>query len=311
VALASQCLPNSERVSARSISLWAAQAGQWLIERLRGHDGPWRLHVFRVPTSETAVTSTRCRYVEQAVETLLRKKQRRLARTWNRAGQESHAPRQPGEWLVQVGLKTPTAGYLSAVADDQWHRLRRLVSRYPGGLVEIVPQRRAPSRAFAKLAEAEARLARPILADETCVDLGSSPGSWAFWALDRGAKVLAIDRVPLRADLMRHPRLTFLRGDAFRHRPEQPVDWLLCDVIAFPVRTIELLEGWLSEGWCRHFCVTIKFRGHADYGRLDLLKTWLSGAGHDFYLRRLTANKNEVTVFGRTAASVEPLAGGL
>jgi 23S rRNA (cytidine2498-2'-O)-methyltransferase len=229
-------------------------------------------------------------------------------RTWNR---QSQAPQACGEWLVQVGLKTPTAGYLSAVSADQWHHLRRVVSRYLGGCVEVAPERRAPSRAFAKLAEVEARLDRPILANETCVDLGSSPGSWAFWALARGAEVLAIDRAPLRADLMRNPRLTFVRGDAFRYRPEQPVDWLLCDVIAFPARTIELIEAWLTAGWCRHFCVTIKFRGQADYDQLEPLKAWVSAAGHDFYLRRLTANKNEVTVFGQAmGALADSLAGG-
>ena len=306
--MAWQCLPDVETISAESISHWAAKAGPWLIQRLNDHDGPWRLHVFHVPALQGAVTSTRCRYVKQAIESLLRKKQRRLLRTCNH---ECGVPPQSDEWLLQVGLRTPTDGYLSAATPEEWRRLRRCISRYPGGTVDVPLDRRAASRAFAKLAEVETRLARPIMAGETCVDLGSSPGSWVFWALARGATVAAVDRSPLRADLMGHKRLTFLRGDAFRYRPEQPVDWLLCDVIAFPGRTIELVERWLSEGWCRNFCVTIKFRGRADDEQLEPFKAWLSAAGHDFYLRRLTSNKNEVTVFGAAAGTGGPLHGGL
>ncbi|HQU46336.1 MAG TPA: SAM-dependent methyltransferase, partial [Pirellulales bacterium] len=295
VAFAAQCLPDALGVSATSVSQWAAQTGQWLIERLRGHAGPWRLHVFCVPTTERRVTPARCRYIEQGIAELLRKKQRRLLRTWNR---DPRPLPTPDEWLVQFGLRTSTAGYGSAVDSGRWHDWRRCVSRFPGGVVGVAGDRQAPSRAFAKLAEVELRLARPILAGETCVDLGSSPGSWAYWALRRGAHVVAVDRSPLRADLMRHDHLTFLQGDAFRYQPAEPVDWLLCDVVAFPSRILELVQRWLARGWCRHFCVTIKFRGQGDYAKIEPLKASLSAGGHDFYLRRLTANKNEVTLFG-------------
>jgi 23S rRNA (cytidine2498-2'-O)-methyltransferase len=309
VALTSQCLPNAEPISARSIARWAEQTGPWIIERLRDHNGSWRLHVFCIPTDEGEVSPSRCRYIEQALDDLLRRKQRRLLRKLNR---DPQSPRQPDEWLLQIGLRTPTSGYISSISPDRWNWFRRCVSRFPGGMVDVPADRRAPSRAFAKLAEVESRLARRILPGETCVDLGSSPGSWAYWALNRGARVIAVDRSPLRADLIRHERLTFTRGDAFRYQPQQAAEWLLCDVIAFPVRTIDLLERWLSEGWCRWFCATIKFRGHEDYGKLEPLKAWLAAAGHDFFLRRLTANKNEVMVFGRAAGpGVEPLMGGL
>ncbi len=97
---------------------------------------------------------------------------------------------------------------------------------------------------------------------------------------------------------MNHPRLTFVRGDAFRYEPDAPVDWLLSDVIAFPLRSVELLEQWLDRGWCRHFCVTIKFRGTDDYPKLAEIKSRLMATGADFYLRRLTHNKNEITALG-------------
>lgn len=297
VALAAQCMPEVQTIEARSISLWARHAADWLIARLAAHEGPWRLHVFCVPRADGSVTPARCEYIQKGIVDILRTKRRRLLRTLN---QEPRVPLLADEWLLQVGLRTATAGYFSALAPGDGARLRHCVSRFPGGIIEVPPERRAPSRAFAKLAEVELRLNRRIMPQETCVDLGSSPGSWAWWALHRGAKVLAVDRSPLRDDLMRHAALKFVRGDAFRYCPPQPVDWLLCDVIAFPAKTIALVERWLAESWCRWLCVTIKFRGRREYDQLERLKIRLLYCGADLYLRRLTANKNEVMVFGRS-----------
>lgn len=308
VALAAQCMPDVQAVEARSISMWARQAADWLVNSLDAHEGPWRLHVFCVPRADVSVTPARCEYIRKGIVDILRTKRRRLLRTLN---QEPRAPLLADEWLVQAGLRTATAGYFSALAPEDGPRLRRCVSRFPGGIVEVPAERRAPSRAFAKLAEVELRLNRQILPRETCVDLGSSPGSWAWWALRRGARVLAVDRSPLRDDLMRHAALTFVRGDAFRYCPPQPVDWLLCDVIAFPAKTIALVERWLAEGWCRWLCVTIKFRGQNEYDQLERLKCRLSSRGDNLYLRRLTANKNEVMVFGRSMAAEDAPCGGL
>lgn len=308
VALAAQCLPDVEWLTAESISQWARQSGSRLIERMSAQAGPWRLHVVCTPSQKAPDISVRCRYIREAIETFLRKNQRRLLKTLVR----DHAlVRQPDESLVQVGLRSRSWGYFSVAGPSQWHHLRRVVSRFPGGVVEIERQPRAPSRAFAKLAEAQMRGGVSIRRGETCVDLGSSPGSWAWWALEQGAEVLAVDRSPLREDLMRHKRLEFVRGDAFRFVPPRPVDWLLCDVIAVPTRSIQLLQTWLTQGWCRNFIVTIKFRGQDEYDRLEPLKIWLASSNQDFCLRRLTGNKNEVTAFGGARQSNESASCGV
>ncbi|HVC96922.1 MAG TPA: SAM-dependent methyltransferase, partial [Pirellulales bacterium] len=302
VTFAGQCLPDAVPISASSISQWAAQTTEWMVESLGGHDGRWRLHVFNVPVPAGPVGPARCRLIEAAIAETLRKKRRRL---WRALVAEPNAPATSDEALVQVGLVTAGTGYGSCCLPDRWSAMRRCASRFAGGTVTIPPDRRAPSRAFAKLAEVEIRLGRRIAADETCIDLGSSPGSWAWLALARGARVTAVDRSPLRADLVRHARMTFIRGDAFRYRPAAPVDWLLCDVIAFPSRTIELLRIWLTQRWCRWFCVTIKFRGADEYGCLQEIKSWLAARGVEFFVRRLTSNKNEAVVFGCVDSSIQ------
>ena len=165
----------------------------------------------------------------------------------------------------------------------------------------------APSRAFAKLVEAELRFGRRILPGEVCVDLGASPGGWTWAARQRGAKVVAVDRSPLRDDLMNDSAVTFVRGDAFGYEPSRPVDWLVCDVIAAPERSIELVLEWARRRWMRHFVVTIKLRV-GDHPKLDRLKAELPAWSDDWYLTHLCANKHEACVFGtvREAGPVSP-----
>jgi 23S rRNA (cytidine2498-2'-O)-methyltransferase len=164
--------------------------------------------------------------------------------------------------------------------------------------VDVADDQAPPSRAYRKLLEAELRLGARIAPGETCADLGAAPGGWSHVALARGARVAAVDRSPLRADLMAHPALEFVRGDAFRWTPPKPVDWLLSDVIAYPHRSVELLERWIAARLCRRFVVTIKFKGEADYPVLDRLEASLDAGGAEFELRRMCSNKNEVTAFG-------------
>jgi 23S rRNA (cytidine2498-2'-O)-methyltransferase len=173
-----------------------------------------------------------------------------------------------------------------------------LISPFPWGEVPLADDKSAPSRAFTKLVESEQRLGRFIDRGQTCVDLGASPGSWSYVAIQRGAHVIAVDRSELREDLMRNPRLRFETADAFKYKPPQTVDWLVCDVIAAPQRSIDLLLEWLREKRMRNFIVTIKFKGHDEYALLETLKRDAPPLCAEFRLKRLTANKNEVCAFG-------------
>jgi 23S rRNA (cytidine2498-2'-O)-methyltransferase len=245
--------------------------------------------------------------VREAVVAELKRRRRSLLRA---LVPDDAAPWSDGERLAQLALVSHDGGWLSVCEAVERVRLRRCLSRFAGGEVAVPEDRRPPSRAYRKLLEAELRSGVSIAAGERCVDLGAAPGSWSWVALQRGARVLAVDRAALRADLMRHPRLRFVRGNAFSFAPDArdadgapavaplPVDWLLCDVIAFPARTLELLQRWASRRWCRRFVVTVKFKGEADYPLLQPLKAALDSAGCEFALCQLGANKNEVTAWG-------------
>jgi 23S rRNA (cytidine2498-2'-O)-methyltransferase len=245
----------------------------------------------------------RCEFIRTAVLDLLREKRRHLFRQLR----PNPAPFTPDDSLVQLLLTSPTTGWLSASIAPEPFRLRQWISPFPKGEIPVAVDKAAPSRAFAKLVEAELRFGRRIAPGETCVDLGASPGGWTWVARQRGARVIAVDRSPLREDLMADPAVTFVRGDAFSYQPDRPVDWLVCDVIAAPERSIELVLEWARRRWARHFVVTIKLR-EGDHPKLDRLKQELPGLSDEWYLTHLCANKHEACVFGSIRPEGSPAA---
>ena len=63
-----------------------------------------------------------------------------------------------------------------------------------------------------------------------------------------------------------------------------------------------------KAGACRRFVVTVKFKGEDDGGALAELKALLARAGTAHVVRRLDANRNEVTAWGErlTEGAAEP-----
>ena len=292
LAFARQLLPLAEPVAGASIRDWSERLFTAVSGRLV-EGQPWRLHL-ATHYGERGAGENRVRLIGEALGELLRKKRRHLMRGL----EEGAAPFGERTSLVQALLTGPDAGFLSVAPAPLPWQWRHSVWPFVKGEVPVASDKAAPSRAFAKLVEAELRLGRRIAAGETCVDLGACPGSWSYVAVNRGARVVAVDRSPLREDLMRDPRVRFEQGDAFKFVPEAPVDWLLCDVIAAPERSVGLVLDWLRGRRCRRLVVTIKFKGHDEYAKLEPLKRALPEFCDDFFLTRLCANKNEVCAGG-------------
>lgn len=293
LAFARQTLPAATEVNAASINAWADR----IIDATAGvfpDDQLWRLHLWP-QYGEGKAGQYRCELIQASLVERMKKRRRRLLRSLV----DSDAVYDAQTSLVQCILTSPETGWLSTSLAPQPYALRSLISSFPRGEVPLADDKSAPSRAFTKLVESEQRLGRQIERGQTCVDLGASPGSWSYVAIQRGAHVIAVDRSELREDLMRNPRLHFETTDAFKYQPPQRVDWLVCDVIAAPQRSIDLLLEWLREKRMRNFVVTIKFKGHDEYPLLDVLKREAPPLCAEFHLTRLCANKNEVCAFGR------------
>jgi 23S rRNA (cytidine2498-2'-O)-methyltransferase len=117
-----------------------------------------------------------------------------------------------------------------------------------------------------------------------------------------GASVTAVDRSPLDGEVSRNKRVAFIKGNAFTWIPPAPVDWLVCDVITTPDRTLAILRSWIEKRLCRNFCVTVKFKGDPDIPTLHQIASYLKSNTSWFDGRQLTHNKNELTVVGRVYA---------
>lgn len=324
IAHARQWLPDVRPVHAASIRALATELCQAVVGVLPD-DQPWALHIEpryharsahhigarawhsatrQGPASDPRSTGPsseagrqRSRLVRQTVVELLQRKRRHLLRHLR----AQPVPFTPADSLVQLILTGPEDAFLSVAQAPLPFEQRHLLSPYPGGEIPVMSDKTAPSRAFAKLAEGELRLGRPIRSGETCVDLGAAPGSWTYLARRRGARVIAVDRSPLRDDLLRDPQVDFQSGDAFRYVPPRPVDWLLCDVIAASGRTAGLLLEWLRRGWCRQFVVTLKTGDDPTDDTLPLLRKELPPLTRELFLTRLCANKKEICAFGVAA----------
>ena len=146
-----------------------------------------------------------------------------------------------------------------------------------------------PSRAYLKLWEALTRLGSHPRPGETCLDLGASPGGWT-WVLARlGASVQAVDKAPLDPRIAGMPGVTQTLASAFAVSPA-PVDWLVCDVIAYPARLLSLIKLWVAMGAARRIVCTVKFQGEADYPLADEFAALPHGR-----LTHLFHNKHELT----------------
>ncbi len=153
-----------------------------------------------------------------------------------------------------------------------------------------------PSRAYLKLWEACTLFGAWPQPNETCLDLGASPGGWT-WALARlGADVTALDKAPLEPAIAAMPNVTTRQESAFALDPaaEPPLDWLFSDVIAYPDRLLRLVAAWIATGRVRHVICTLKFQGETDHATALEFAAIPGGK-----LRHLFNNKHELTFMWR------------
>jgi len=248
------------------------------------HDGPFKSCTPLLAPTRTAVKQS----TSDAHYRLLPPDPKAILRAWGR-----EAP------CVQVAIVGRTSALVSAGIVPALNAGGFAVAPWAAGLPSITTDKQAPSRAYRKLEETFQWLGRAPRQDETVVDLGGAPGGWAHTALKRGAFVTAVDRSPLAPPAAGHPRLNQIQGDAFAFVPPAPVDWLLCDVICEPPRSIDLIDRWAANGWCRNLVVTVKFKGPVgNHVVVEPIVARLSALGFAFArAKHMHNNHNEIEVF--------------
>ena len=297
VVFARQRVPGAVEVRAPSVQRLAEAAYQVIESVIDSGKAPFTLHAW--PAVADPMLGSRVELVGRQLLELLETRRRRAFRTY-RAPAEIGADWGPGTRLAQVIALERERLLVSAATAQALPRGGTDLAPWPAGSAPIALDKAPPSRAYQKLEEAFAWLGEAPTTGQICVDLGGAPGGWALTALKRGARVTAIDRAPLEPPAAGHPRLHAIIGNAFTFEPPKPVDWLLCDVVCEPTRTLKLIARWLQQRWCRRLVVTVKFKGREGYGVLAEVEPLFAAAGWRFArTKQLLHNKNEVTVLGK------------
>jgi 23S rRNA (cytidine2498-2'-O)-methyltransferase len=199
--------------------------------------------------------------------------------------------RRHGGLLLQLCLLSQDTAAIGGIAAD------RALSLWPGGRARMRLAGDLPSRAARKLAEAFAWLGMAPGSGESCVDLGAAPGGWSWLLLDRKARVIAIDPARMDPKLMQNPRLTHVQGSAFDFAPDEPVDWLFCDMVWRPIEVAQMLGRWARRRDTRMLVANFKLPMKRKVETVAQLRAVLSASGYaGIRTRQLYHDRDEITL---------------
>jgi 23S rRNA (cytidine2498-2'-O)-methyltransferase len=175
---------------------------------------------------------------------------------------------------------------------------REALSLSPGGRQRMRRPGDAASRAAMKLEEALVSLPFEPGRGEVCVDLGAAPGGWTQRLVARGARVIAVDPAKLIPELAGLPRVEHVQESAFAYTPEEPADWLFCDMAWRPIEVAQLLAKWGRRGWATHLVANIKLPMKDKNPILLRVRHILieEGGWQALTIRQLYHDRDEVTV---------------
>ena len=181
---------------------------------------------------------------------------------------------------------------------------------WPLGIPRLRMHADAPSRSALKLEEAllvlldDGERKRLLREGMRAADLGAAPGGWT-WVLTRhGLRVQSIDNGPLRQHVLDTGLVEHLRADGFSWQPQQPLDWMVCDMVEQPRRVAERMASWLREGWCRHAVFNLKLPMKKRWQETRLcLDLFAQQAGKPLTIRakQLYHDREEITVLATPA----------
>jgi SAM-dependent methyltransferase len=301
---ARQALPDARLVEGASVRALAESVFTAVEAPIDRSTGPFVLHTLAHADPPPGLAS-RAALVGREMLALLAARRRRAFRRQHPGDTAPDAFDQ--SWLlVQLVALGRDRLLVSAAAPHPLPAGGLDLAPWPAGDAPVAIDRAPPSRAYQKLEEAFLWMGTAPRAGETCVDLGAAPGGWTATLVKYGARVLAVDRAPLAPALARHRLVASVIGNAFTYVPAPaaaPVDWLVCDVVCEPPRSLAICDAWLSGGLCQNLVVTVKFKGRSGYGVLGELAALFARLRPAFArVKQLSHNKNEVTVMVRREA---------
>jgi 23S rRNA (cytidine2498-2'-O)-methyltransferase len=196
-----------------------------------------------------------------------------------------------GRSVIQVALDSTEHAYIGSLASEQvW-------SLASGGRARMRVGADRPSRAARKLEEALGWFGIAPGPTETCADLGAAPGGWTWCLLRRRARVIAVDPANLAPDLVQQRGLVHLRTSAFQFVPEEPLDWLFCDLAWRPLEVAQLLAKWGRRRWARFLIANLKLPMKKKAAMVEQCRGIVAAGGwRQVRCRQLYHDRDEVTL---------------
>ncbi|MFO0599537.1 MAG: SAM-dependent methyltransferase [Myxococcaceae bacterium] len=201
---------------------------------------------------------------------------------------------EQGAWLGQVVLIGPGVGVVGRIP------AREAMSLSPGGRARMKRTQEAPSRAAMKLDEALEWYGLTPGKGDLCVDLGSAPGGWTRRLAERGARVWSVDPAKLAPDVLAMPRVKHFQQSAFEFEPDEPVDWLFCDMAWRPLEVAQMLAKWARKRFAAQLVANVKLPMKDKLPTLVRVRATLTDAGwKQVKMRQLYHDRDEITVTAR------------
>lgn len=202
-----------------------------------------------------------------------------------------NAAKERGAPLLQVCILSPRAQALGVQHPSD------ALSPAPGGRHRMWRES-STSRASMKLDEALDSLAIAPGRGDLCVDLGAAPGGWTERLLQRGARVIAVDPANMAPHLATHGKLRHVKASAFSFEPEEPCDWLFCDMAWRPLEVAQLLAKWGRRGFASQLVANLKLPMKDKNQILHKARFILErhGGWRNLRVRQLYHDRDEVTV---------------
>ena len=109
--------------------------------------------------------------------------------------------------------------------------------------------------------------------------------------------MVAVDPANLSPELSRHPKVRHVKDSAFAYAPEEPVDWLFCDMAWRPLEVAQLLAKWGRRGWATFMVANLKLPMKDKLPILRRARATLEDGGwRNVRMRQLYHDRDEVTV---------------
>jgi 23S rRNA (cytidine2498-2'-O)-methyltransferase len=148
---------------------------------------------------------------------------------------------------------------------------------WAAGIPRLKQSAAAPSRSALKLEEAivcmlDDNLRQDIGPGASAIDLGAAPGGWSSVLLKRGVFVTGVDHGEIDAQVLAAENFIHSRQDAFKFKPKQPSDLLVCDVVENPFRIADLVNDWSRNNYFKTAIVNLKLPMNKRYEAVQQIR---------------------------------------